>query len=641
MSEVIIIEAKVDTGNSAADLQAAEKGIEGVSEATNKLSSSTKAFLKEQRALADPTNENKIAAIDAKFKALNDTVEAGGLTFKDTAQAIKKYQDIAIQAGENSPIAEQAIKRAGDLKDQLRSVGEQVSRVGDGAKNMQAALQLGGVVVSGYTAFQSVLAMVGSENEDLLKIITKLQAAQGALAAIEQVRSALEKESFLMLKAKNLQLQIQEKGYRKLFATLLTNPMVAFTAVAVGLVTWISNLTQSTDKYNEAVKRNQKEMERINELFELTTKVISARYDNEIALARAAGKETFELEKEKTQALITATELRIKAIQNQRNEEREAFEEAWSNAQQVAAAFNLQSLLEGKDADFKKRQAKLRKDEIEADINLKQLRTQLEVIGIEQVNAANEKSKKLAEDKARVEEEARKKREADRKAFFEDDLEVQEVLGKKHVEDLDKRNQALFDANNKAFEQEQALNALREQEAEQRLQNDLDRANRRIGIADMEVQAIASLSRSLFEITNNLGRQDEASKLQRAKRQFNITKAVNIAEAAIDGAKAVTRAIAQFGPPPSPLGIAGIISAGAITGLQIAAIASRRFEGGGGSAPSLPSTGTPGGGASQVIPRQDTTTQVAPLVGQVVVLESDNMTSTQQRLRLIEERSTI
>ncbi len=52
-------------------------------------------------------------------------------------------------------------------------------------------------------------------------------------------------------------------------------------------------------------------------------------------------------------------------------------------------------------------------------------------------------------------------------------------------------------------------------------------------------------------------------------------KAVALSQAAINGALAVTKAIALLGPPPSPAGIAGIIAAGVTTAAQIAIIASQ------------------------------------------------------------------
>jgi len=68
-----------------------------------------------------------------------------------------------------------------------------------------------------------------------------------------------------------------------------------------------------------------------------------------------------------------------------------------------------------------------------------------------------------------------------------------------------------------------------------------------------------------------------------AKRQFQRDKAMKLAQIGMDTASSIMKAIAMFGPPPSPLGIAGIASAGIIGGLQAAIVARSQFSGASGS----------------------------------------------------------
>lgn len=58
-------------------------------------------------------------------------------------------------------------------------------------------------------------------------------------------------------------------------------------------------------------------------------------------------------------------------------------------------------------------------------------------------------------------------------------------------------------------------------------------------------------------------------------------KQASIAQAIIDGAAAAIKGIAQFGPPPSPAGIAAIAGAALVTGAQIAVIEGQTFADGG------------------------------------------------------------
>jgi hypothetical protein len=71
----------------------------------------------------------------------------------------------------------------------------------------------------------------------------------------------------------------------------------------------------------------------------------------------------------------------------------------------------------------------------------------------------------------------------------------------------------------------------------------------------------------------------EVEELQREVREKE--KQASIAQAVIDGASAVLKGIAQFGPPPSIPGIAAIAAAALTTGAQIAVIESQTFADGG------------------------------------------------------------
>lgn len=139
------------------------------------------------------------------------------------------------------------------------------------------------------------------------------------------------------------------------------------------------------------------------------------------------------------------------------------------------------------------------------------------------------------------------------------------------------------------------------------------------------------------------------------KQQFMRDKAIKLGQVAIDTASAIVKAIAQFGPPPSPAGIAGIASAGAIGVTQALAIANQQYKAG--SAPSAPNFSSGGGGGSMAgasassFTSSNTGTSTAGLLGeqsattsnipssQVFVLESD-ISATQNKVKLQESKTS-
>jgi len=72
--------------------------------------------------------------------------------------------------------------------------------------------------------------------------------------------------------------------------------------------------------------------------------------------------------------------------------------------------------------------------------------------------------------------------------------------------------------------------------------------------------------------------QKRIKEIQAQRKAFNMEKANNLGLAAINTAQAILQAIAQFGPPPSPAGIAGIAAAGAIGGVQMGLISGQQFQ---------------------------------------------------------------
>ena len=128
------------------------------------------------------------------------------------------------------------------------------------------------------------------------------------------------------------------------------------------------------------------------------------------------------------------------------------------------------------------------------------------------------------------------------------------------------------------------------------------------------------------------------------KQQFERDKALRIAQVAIDTATAIVKGIAQFGPPPSPAGIAAIASASIIGATQIAAIAAQKYQSG--TAPSLDTGGgvTAGATAGELggagtnanlnTQQQNTAELIAQTnQGVVYVLESD-ITGTQNKVAM-------
>ena len=263
MAEEIIFKTSVDTGTTAKDLQAIDKELGNI----------------------DKTTKSASTDLNKTFDDLNARVESGTMSMRESAKAIKDYQTIALQAGRESPIGKEALQRAGDLKDKLGDLKTEINNLGTDGANMKAALQLGSTITAGYGALTGAQALLGSESENLTKTLVKLQAVQAILAAIEEVRAALEKESILMQKAKAAQTWLlttatgayatvvgTSTGAMKLFKIALASTGIGLFIVALGVV--VENFDKVKTKTQEVSAKFQEAYKTFANKYPEASKVI-------------------------------------------------------------------------------------------------------------------------------------------------------------------------------------------------------------------------------------------------------------------------------------------------------------------------------------------------------------------------------
>jgi hypothetical protein len=167
-----------------------------------------------------------------------------------------------------------------------------------------------------------------------------------------------------------------------------------------------------------------------------------------------------------------------------------------------------------------------------------------------------------------------------------------------------------------------------------------------------------ALADAVFAIKKRNLVKGSAEEIAAAKKQFQVNKAMQLGMAVIDGFKSITTSLAQapiaIGPIPNPAGIASLAFAAITTAANIAKIAASKFEGGG--TPTAPSPPSVGGGAGDGGSSAASNFQPAQFFGlgqgemtpggpnggmqRVYVTETD-ISSTQNRVRVIEDRATI
>lgn len=202
--------------------------------------------------------------------------------------------------------------------------------------------------------------------------------------------------------------------------------------------------------------------------------------------------------------------------------------------------------------------------------------------------------------------------------------------------------------------------AIEEEARKKAAEADKAEFDRKMKIAEDYTQSINNLAETAFTLSDRFGKQDEKSKEARAKRQFQVAKALQLSMAIMDGFKAVTTFFST-----NSLTVAGIPNPGAIASLaltltsvvgNIAKIASTQYGskstggGAGGSTSPMGGGATPNTGGTPSFSLfgqgNNMNTTSAPtdketsLTVKAVVVESD-VTSTQNKVKKMQENATL
>lgn len=402
----IVFRTVVDTGNSSQNI---EKLNDSIKETDDSVKKTGKDFNK------------MLADVDEK-------VNSGELSFRQLSKSVKEYQSIALQAGRESVIGQEALAKAAALSDELGDLTAEVNALAHDGANMQAALQLGSTVTAGYGALQGAMALVGGESEELQESMVKLQAVQAVLNGIEQVRANLEKESFLMIKAKAIAtkgLTVVETIYAAAVGTttgamkalriaMLALPIVAIIAGIVALVGWLVSLADASedveginDKLTESYDRQSKAMQANAQAYErdINNKIRLAKLQN------ATEEEVLGLEQKRLAVKEVGRKQEMKALAKQVSDQSDLYKKAYDQQD-----FELATKIRGEIQANRQKYFELKRLDGQYFEDARALRLEYD----NQQKKEEEEKQKEAQEKAK---EYAKKREEARKAEAQKRLE--------------------------------------------------------------------------------------------------------------------------------------------------------------------------------------------------------------------------
>jgi hypothetical protein len=235
---------------------------------------------------------------------------------------------------------------AARLEDQIGDTRARVSNLASDTFKFDAAVQATQGLAAGFEVAQGAAALFGSESEDLQKSILKVQGAIAIANGVQQIANLLLEES----KIKTLVLTNATAAYNVVVGTstgVLKAFRIALAATGVGLlVIGLIALVENFDKVKRALENSipgfktvsnaigdvvdtikewvgaSDDAERAGAAFDAATKKQNAAadavvksYERRIAVEKAAGRSTTELEIQREQAVIDANKKILKDFQ--------------------------------------------------------------------------------------------------------------------------------------------------------------------------------------------------------------------------------------------------------------------------------------------------------------------------------------
>lgn len=493
----------------------------------------------------------------------------------------------------------QTLSKLGKVKDEIGDLNSEIA-----AFHPEGKIQAFGTVVngvaSGFQAATGAAALFGGENKELEKTLVKLQAVMAFTEGLKGLASLGD-------------------GFKVLSNVIKANPIFLIVGVIaaiggamyalkdkIGVVgdafdflgeiistvvqgikdftDWIGITSNASDDLAAKTISNAKKM----------GQAVTDRYDLEIAKAQAAGKTTFDLEKQKQEAIIQTLRVEAEAIVaaakargNFTDEENKRFTELIASTQKAANEISIIEIKMQKERDDaeEKRTEKIRQEQKKRQDDyvkhLEELRKRDAEI-LAQQRAEEEKDKQEQEEKRAKEQEA-----ADI-AYIN--------AGQKRIED-----------NKKQIEKEN----------EEKLKSEEALEKSRFEIAQASARSLQSLSDLYFILKMSNVRKGSAEELRAAKQQFKINKALAIQSTIISGIQGVVNALSAQSVIPEPYGtilkVANAVAVGIATAANVAKIASTQFNEGGGGGGSVPSISAPSSqNAPSINAPSSSTTQLNP-----------------------------
>ena len=412
----------------------------------------------------DVNTLNAQGGLDKFVETLKET-EQQSVSLKTELRQLK--QQLA-ELPEGTAEYDKIAKRAGEVSDQIGDINTKVKNLGSDTKGIDAVVQGAQTLSGAFSVASSASALLGDENEDLQKVMLKVESAIGLTVGIQSIANALQKESALYLGISSTATKVQT-ALQLAYTTVVGGTTGALKALKIAmattgigaLVVLVGYLVSKMGENTDATEDQTKAQEALNDSISRTNDL----YKEDINNLKDVTKERVLRAK-----ISGASEKELQQIEKDGQKERD--ERYKQERDRLFSQLNDKKLSLKQTQDINKQLSDNQKEYLKSidEARFKDLESELDF-----TNKKRDQAKKDAEEAKRISEEKAKK--------------LLEIEKKKHEDLLKEAND--FFANAKALED------MNDSEREQALK---DQAERLKAFRDPETIALAETEKGLAEI---------------------------------------------------------------------------------------------------------------------------------------------
>lgn len=254
-------------GEAGAEMKKSFTGAE------SSLESTTKAYSDLEKEIRDVTNamkgqtDPKVIAAQKQYvqelqKEQGELQKTGKafVTLRSQIKAVKDEMAFMIEQGQQGTQRFRDLQQQlGKLSDRRKDIQELGNVIGSDTRKFDTFAQAVGGVAAAFSVYQGVLALVGSENKDFQKTMTKVMGAMAVANGVQQIANMLQKESAVMVALNNLKVKLLTKStegatvaQRAFNIAMKANPigivLTAVTAVVAAYLLYRKELKEVSDE---------------------------------------------------------------------------------------------------------------------------------------------------------------------------------------------------------------------------------------------------------------------------------------------------------------------------------------------------------------------------------------------------------